>query len=87
MMLPPNLSTEERRVLRLLRERPLPGYALVSLTEMDVEELAKLVESLQDKRLVEVKGGLDANSIEKAVVWIPPAALGSIRMLLGSEAS
>jgi len=86
-MMPMTVSDPERRVLNLLRERPMEGYALRSRTGLSSAELKKAVEGLRERSLVVVKGGLTDDGRGDAVVWIPPNAQGKVAMLLGSESA
>lgn len=68
------LSGGAARILRVLRERAMDGYTLMSRTSLQGEEFEKALNELIKLSLVNVKGEAYGPAIGEAYLWVPPDA-------------
>jgi hypothetical protein len=67
------IGDEARRVLKVVSSRASTGFAVMSKTGLQEDELVKAVSELQQHDLIEVKGGTP-NDLGDAYIYVPPAA-------------
>ena len=76
----PKLGENEVKVLRVVRQRAMDGYSLLSSTGLNAKSLVESLSKLQD--LVSVKGELSSDRIGEAYVVLPPTNKGLVDMIL-----
>lgn len=83
-MFVPQLGEKTGKVLGAVLEQAMDGYTLQSQTRLSPEDLAKAVQFLRDNELIGVEGGITADTIRSAYVWVPPGAKGNAQLALRS---
>ena len=72
----PSLGADIIKVLRVVTVEAADGYTLMERTGLNVDALAKALEELVRRHLVDVKGSVAPDSVGKAYVFVPPGLRG-----------
>lgn len=78
------VETVAKKVLKEVRARSMPGYALQSKTGLDRPALVSALEFLLDRSLVRVTGDLSPDAIGDTVVSVPIDVIGEADLFLGT---
>lgn len=81
----PDLTEEQRRVLRVVRQQAADGYRVMSSTGLDAVTLKEVVERLQSYGLLRVEGDVSAERIGEAYLFVPPSSKGLADFLIGGS--
>jgi len=78
------VETVAKKVLKEVRARSMPGYALQSKTGLERPALISALEFLVERSLVRVTGDLSPEAIGDSVVSVPIDVIGEADVFLGT---
>jgi hypothetical protein len=81
---PTEVETHAKKVLKEVRARSMPGYALQSKTGLDRDKLIPALEFLLEHSLVRVTGELNMEALGDSVISIPLESIGDADIFLGT---